>query len=282
MKDFDIIDETFDRDRTATYELSIQVSLNGFSYAVKDSIRNTFIALAQLGWNGYDIDRVDFRNFLDNLLNDKPWLKSEFKRTVLSFDLPYVTFIPSEYFEPIKAKLLFEQVFPIHDEFELAHRELADDKTQMVFAIPSNFVNEWKNIHPNTLITHSFNALLSVPYSFSKKTYLQVDLYQNQLMLVLHKNAVFIGANSYFCNSATDVVYYVHGFLKSFTNSLNDIHINLMGQGELMAGLSDELQKYFDNVTHQADFHKPIFFSYRLLRYRTDFFKLFNVSITCE
>ena len=45
MDVLELIDETFDKDRTETYELSIQVSLNGFSFAVKDTIRNTFIVL---------------------------------------------------------------------------------------------------------------------------------------------------------------------------------------------------------------------------------------------
>ncbi|HCY00898.1 MAG TPA: hypothetical protein DG754_12235, partial [Bacteroidales bacterium] len=51
MQKLEFFDETFDPDRTATYELSIQVSLGGFSLCIKDLTRNLFIGLASCAFN---------------------------------------------------------------------------------------------------------------------------------------------------------------------------------------------------------------------------------------
>jgi len=52
MVELELIDETFDKDRTEVYELSIQACLNGFSFAIKDTIRNTFIVLVYKPYSG--------------------------------------------------------------------------------------------------------------------------------------------------------------------------------------------------------------------------------------
>lgn len=282
MQEVDIIDETFDRDRTSTYELSIQVSLNGFSYAVKDTIRNTFIALFNTGWQGFSIGSVDYRNFIGKLIEAKPWLKKEFKKVIVAFNLPYFTIVPIEFFEPTKSKVLFEQVHSIPNGFELVFFVLNSHSMVIVYAAPHEFVNEWKSLHPGSLFTHILHSFIQVPYSYTTKPFMQVDIDQQQSFVLLHNNGQLLAANTYMCKTTTDVVYYTNALAKAFFDSTNHIQLNLTGNGELMAGLPEEIGKYFNSVTHQANFLKPVFFSYRLLRYRTEYFRLFNLGVTCE
>ena len=282
MQEIDIIDETFDRDRTSTYELSIQVSLNGFSYAVKDTIRNTFIALFNTGWQGFSISSVDFRNFIGKLTEAKPWLKGEFKKVIVAFNLPYFTIVPNEFFEPSKSKLLLEQVHSTPDGFELGFTELPNLSLVIIYAAPHEFINEWKSLHGGSLFTHSLLSFIQVPYSYTAKPFLQVDIDQQHLAIILHNNGQLLAANSYLCKSTTDVVYYTNALARSVIDNTYNLQLNLTGDGELMAGLPEEIVKYFNSVTHQANFYKPVFFSYRLLRYRTEYFRLFNLGVTCE
>lgn len=282
MQEIDIIDETFDRDRTSTYELSIQVSLNGFSYAVKDAIRNTFIALFNTGWQGFSIGSVDYRNFISKLIEAKPWLKGEFKNVIVAFNLPFFTVVPIEFFEPSKSKLLFEQVHSIPDGFELGFIVLNNYSMVIVHAAPHEFVNEWKSLHGGSFFTHSLQSFIQVPYSYTAKPFLQVDIDHQQLFVLFHNNGELLAANAYICKTTTDVVYYTNALAKGFFDSTNHIQLNLTGDGELMAGLPEEMGKFFNSVTHQANFHKPIFFSYRLLRFRTEYFRLFNLGVSCE
>ncbi len=283
MLKLDIIDETFDRDRTSSYELSIQVSLNGFSYAVRDTIRNTFIALFNTDWNGFTADRIDYRSFLDKLIEDKPWLRATFKNVIAAFDLPYLTLIPSEYFDPNLSKKVLEQVHSIPDSFELGYKEFKHLSGFMVYAAPSEFINAWRMLHGNTYFTHSLQSFVHIPHSQNSKTYLQVDVNHQQLILVLHRNGELLAANMYSCKATSDIVYYAYAMAKSVDVGMTDpLHVNLTGNGELMVGLPDELGKYFNSLSHQAEFYKPVFFSYKLLRFRTEFFRLFNLGVTCE
>lgn len=282
MQNFDIIDETFDRDRTATYELSIQVSLNGFSFAVKDSLRNTFIALHHVGWNGYAIENVDFREYFKNLTTSYSWLKNDFKRVIMAIDLPIFTFIPADFFEASTAKLILEQVHRVPDGFELGYQECKAESAYLVYAAPSLLINEWKSIQKNTTLTHTLTSLLPVPHHLHNQSYLQVDLADSLAIFVFHINGKLFASNCFTCKTQTDLVYYLHGIVKSATNLDGEVNINITGNGELIPGFSDQLQRYYSKVTHQADFTKPVFFSYRLLRFRSQFFKLFNLANACE
>lgn len=282
MQEIDIIDETFDRDRTSTYELSIQVSLNGFSYAVKDTVRNTFIALFNTGWQGFSIGSVDYRNFISKLVEAKPWLKGEFKNVIVAFNLPFFTVVPIEFFEPSKSKVLFEQVHSIPYGFELGFTELKKLSLVILYAAPHEFINEWKSLQGGSFFIHSLQSFIHVPYGYTAKPFLQVDIDQQQLFVLFHNNGELLAANAYMCKTTTDVVYYTNALAKAFFDTTNILQLNLTGNGELMAGLPEEMEKYFNFVTHQANFHKPIFFSYRLLRLRTEYFRLFNLGVSCE
>lgn len=282
MQEIDIIDETFDRDRTSTYELSIQVSLNGFSYAVKDTIRNTFIALFNTGWQGFSVGMVDYRNFISKLIEAKPWLNGEFKNVIVAFNLPYFTAVPLEFFEPSKSKLIFEQVHSIPDGFELGFTELKHLSLVILYAAPHEFINEWKSLHGGSFFTHSLQSFIRVPYSYTAKPFLQVDIDQQHLTVILHNNSQLLATNSFTCKSTTDVVYYTNAIAKTLFKDIGHIHVNLTGEGEFMVGLPDEMGRYFNSVSHQAEFYKPVFFSYKLLRFRTEYFRLFNLGVTCE
>lgn len=282
MHEIDIIDETFDRDRTSTYELSIQVSLNGFSYAVKDTIRNTFIALFNTDWKGYAIDSVNYRHFLNNLIEAKPWLTNEFKKVIVAFNLPYFTLVPADFFDPANAKKFLDQVHSIPDCYELGYTELNTLSLAIVYAAPHEFVNEWKRLHSKTLFIHSLKSFVHIPSNYTSKSYLQVDLDHQHLTIAILSNGQLLTANSYTCKTTTDVVYYTNAIAKTIFKDIDHIHVNLTGDGELMVGLPDEMGRYFNSVSHQAEFYKPVFFSYKLLRFRTEYFRLFNLGVTCE
>jgi len=282
MHEIDIIDETFDRDRTTTYELSIQVSLNGFSYAVKDTVRNTFIALFNTDWKGYSIDCVNYRDFLNRLIEAKPWLTKEFKKIIVAFNLPYYTLIPADFFDPTNSKSILDQVHSIPECFELGHTELNNLLMVIVYAAPHEFINEWKRLHSKTLFIHSLKSFVHIPYNYSSKPYLQIDVDHQYVNIAIHSNGQLLVANSYTCKTPTDIVYYSNAISKAMFEDIDHIHVNLTGDGELMVGLPEEMGKYFNFVSHQAEFYKPVFFSYKLLRFRTEYFRLFNLGVTCE
>jgi len=51
MHNISLIDETLDKNLTANYNLSIQVSLDGFSFCIKDLIRNKYIVLKHIDFS---------------------------------------------------------------------------------------------------------------------------------------------------------------------------------------------------------------------------------------
>jgi len=283
MQGIDIIDESFDRDRTSVYELSIQVSLNGFSYAVKDTIRNTFIALYTEEWENHTLGDVDFRKFIGSLTEAKPWIKEEFKKVLVAFDSHLFTIVPNSLFEPEKAKEIFNLAHPFPEYCEIRFIDITENYAKLIYIAPTEFINEWHKLQPKSVYTHSLQSFIKVGPIYSSKKLVQVDISDKEITIICHKNNALVLANTYACSTTTDVVYYVNSAIKAvFDDITDDLHINITGSGKLLNGLTEELHKYFKNVTHQADYYKPVFFTYRILRHRVDYFKLFNLGTTCE
>ncbi len=70
LKPLKLIDESFDRDRTGSYDLSVTISINGFSFAVLDTLRNTFIVLVSTPKS----EQQDFEELFNQAMVDYPWL----------------------------------------------------------------------------------------------------------------------------------------------------------------------------------------------------------------
>jgi len=134
MQKLELIDETFDPDRTELYEISIQFTLNGYSFCVKDTVRNCFIALVSAPFTK-PIISDEWVEPIESITQKYEWVTKHFKKIILSFESPVFTFVPQEFFEPTKSKQLIERVNPLPDLFEIRYNRIHDGFAS-IFALP--------------------------------------------------------------------------------------------------------------------------------------------------
>src|SRR5688500_622518 len=95
---FSLIDESFVRNRTANYHLSIQSGNDSLSYCVLDIKQNRYIALESFSFqNIYNTSMLS--ETVSRLIEGHTVLKNVFKSVLISLVHPKAALVPSALFE---------------------------------------------------------------------------------------------------------------------------------------------------------------------------------------
>src|SRR6056297_3325406 len=115
MKDFSFVDETIDLNRGHSYRLSIQFTLNGFSFSILDLVRGKHIALKHTSLE-QQITYDQMGEKIQEILSSDPCLQVNYKKVTALVVSPKSVLIPSSYF---KQKDLIQYFKFNYDLYEL-------------------------------------------------------------------------------------------------------------------------------------------------------------------
>ncbi|MDX9848470.1 MAG: DUF3822 family protein [Tenuifilaceae bacterium] len=280
MQKFELFDETFDSFRTETYELSIQVSLNGFSFCVKDLTRNHFIALVDSPFEHALLNGDDWIGRVTEIVDAYNWLSKPFKKTIFSYSSQHFTLIPQNFFEPERAKQLLSLVSPIPTLDEIRFKPITNDVVS-VFSIPSALITAWLKLHGETIIVSCINSTLKhhiQSWQKSKSPLLSVACMEGYAMIILSKNEKLLHCGSNVHKNNEDLAYHLVSICNQFDCKTLSTHVELFGKIDKEEELSTLLQRFFKNVENtpaSSQFH----FSYLLTDYKKSHATLFNQSL---
>lgn len=282
MVELELIDETFDKDRTEVYELSIQACLNGFSFAIKDTIRNTFIVLISKPFSNQLYNHDIWADHVNEIVSNYPFITQKYKKVFFTYSHSAIAIVPDVFFEEKKAKELFEltHILPEFCELHFKKHNNGSGFTQ-IFSFPYALTCSWLKIQPDTKFVTPILPLLCYSDINKSNSLLQILIDDREINLVLHENGSFISFNSFQYLNVTDAVYYILSFCKALKDEISFIKVNIAGDSPINNDLIKTLQDYF-TIVHSESQYGSSHFSYQLLRYRNKFFSLFNSSSVCE
>jgi hypothetical protein len=99
MPFLELFDETLDINSTENYELSIQVSPDGFSFCILDTIRSKFVLI-----RAFEAEENKYfnANKINELLGKDDFLTKRYKKVSVILPSPKFTIVPSPLFDPGK------------------------------------------------------------------------------------------------------------------------------------------------------------------------------------
>lgn len=280
MQKFELFDETFDSFRTETYELSIQVFLNGFSFCVKDLTRNQFIALVDSPFEHALLTGDDWIVRVKEMVDAYNWLSKPFKKTIFSHSSQHFMLVPENFFEPEKAKQILSLVSPIPPLDEIRFKPIASDVVS-VFSIPSALITAWLKLHEDTIIVSCVDSTLNhhiQSWQKSKSPLLSVAYMENFAMIILSQNGKLLHCGSNLYRSSEDLAYHLVNICNQFDCKTLSTSVELIGKIDKEEELSTLLKRFFKNVENtpaSSQFH----FSYLLTDYKKSHATLFNQSL---
>jgi hypothetical protein len=246
------VDETFDINNCNNYKLSIQCSLDGFSFSVLDPLLNKFIVLADY----YLICASPFqlKNEVAEIINNQEILTSGYKQVNISF-VTQKTLIVPDALTNNNEEPIFSFSFEKDRNEEIIRNSLLNGKS-LLTTIPLVLKNYFSSCFNNV-------SFYSPCYPLIDKLNTKAPVYQT-LHLQLLNHILFIAGtsgheikalNSYYIKNENDILFYTLRYSKSLGFD-NDTEVILSGTFDKNSLTRKELNRYFKTVSFDHFTHK--------------------------
>ncbi|MGM0497232.1 MAG: DUF3822 family protein [Bacteroidota bacterium] len=277
MKNFSFIDETFDINRTNTYERSIQVSLNGFSLSILDLVRNKFILLKH-----YDLKhKSSFEEKADEIqsaIEKDEHLKAKYKKTKTLVVSPKSVLIPNELFDQNFAKKYFEFNHKLEELEEIHFNQNDSIQAVNLFTIPNPISNVLFDAFGKTPLYHQFNPFNAHHLRFHNENRIAaVYLYEDFIDFGVFGNQRLKFYNNFLIQSKEDILYFILYTFKQLELSRVETELYISGNLRLYPGLDSLLSQYIKRIHFQKppkDFTYSYTFKKEQMNHFTNLFQL--------
>lgn len=283
MEKKEIFDETFDPNRSESYMLAVEVSLNGISFCINDTVRDIYISIVSFPFPSSLSINDDWGDTVGRLFSQYDILSRKFKKVLLSFDSHLFTVVPTEFFTPEKAKQLLELVHPLPNLYEVRFNNLAESKSTVIYALPTSLASQWLIRQPKTLFVGHASPLIifSRLIKAVKDEPIILNNFSEQFLIsVIAKNNELQHCNSFTYHDTNDTAYHLINACKLAGIESSKAEIALAGSISDAEGLESLLSQYFGKVhdCFNPDGHN---YSYSMAKYKNKNWNLFNLSL-CE
>lgn len=243
---FDFVKEdSFKLEKTSEYILSIQVSLDGFSFSVTDPAEKKIIAFKKTPIKISDENRIT-RHFIE-WLNSVELFKNDFQKIILIVFSPKFSLIPEELYQSNLKNELPKHLFEVNDEIEIVENYIEKLRARLVFALPKNinqvvqeFFGMYEIIHPLKLIINN------LPHQETdNETAMFLTINTTDFYAVLYKNNNVLLVNNFKIGHSNDVIYFVVNILQQLEISSQQTKIILAQSNAENTEIVDSLRTYF-------------------------------------
>lgn len=281
MQKLELFDETFDPDRTESYELSIQVSLNGFSFSIKDLVRNCFIGLVSCPFELGVASANDWASQVDFIQKSYEWLSRSFKKVIMCYESSSFCLAPNDFFQPDQAKKLLSLSSIINELDEVRYSNTIGEKV-CIFNIPSILASSWLKIQPKTRIVGFCEPLVQF-HELSQKdngSRITISFANGFSIIAISKWNKLLHCGSIESHTIDDTLYHMVNICKQLDLTPAETHVSTMGYVEQAENMDALIERFFKGVSIATTLEQN-HFSYLLVKYKGRFANLFNQSL-CE
>jgi hypothetical protein len=243
-----VTDESFDFEKTYEYILSIQVSLNGFSFSVKQPTENKLLAYKNKAI------KISSNSLLSRHFNE--WYQTEdilhktFKKVRIIIFSELFSLIPENLFNQHLKSLAPQILFDNKANFEIAENIINRLKAKLIFTLPPemnstllSLFGEYEIIHPIKLIIHNLPEV-----STRNGIFLLFD--SGSFYTVLFNRDSVLLANNFKMVHRNDIVFYILTMLKQSGISSKQTTLLLTESTKQLTEIDDNLKTLFSEIIH--------------------------------
>ena len=245
-----IADESYDLNNTIEYNLSIQVSLDGFSFIITDSKNQNLIAfkneLLKISSEGFIARRIE--EWIDSL----EILKKSYRQVRILFYTNNFTLIPETFYSEEKNGELFDKLFePVKNRI-IKVNTLSTISSKLIFGIQNGLDAELNKRFDNFSYLHPVEILLqNLPETTnSHEGKILLLLSSDVLYVLIFKEKNLLIANSYKHFHFNDIVYFILSNLQQCEIDAGEAKLFMTGNlsGDNQNDIAINLKKYLGSV----------------------------------
>jgi hypothetical protein len=247
MPFLELFDETLDINSTENYELSIQVSPDGLSFCLLDSIRNKFIMIRSFGAEEnkyYNADKIS------ELIRNDDFLSKRFKKVNYVLASSKFTLVPAPLYDPGKKVEYFVFNHNLKEDSIVLSYKTNDPDAFLVFSASKSIGEVMNSYYPGVHPHHHIKLLLDHTSSTRKSVignYIHIHVERDYFNLIIFNNNILKFCNSFAYRNISDILYYVLNVFKN-TDIKQEETVYFSGLTEKYDDLSSSFSLYIRNI----------------------------------
>ena len=281
MHEISYVDETFDLNFTLEYHLSIQASLDGFSFCILDTVQKKYVMLRHIP---LAVTKSQFlTGKIKEIYDSEEVLNKSFKSVAISYNDQKATIVPSSFSDHTQVQKIMELNQSSERNGEVSTCNIKSLSQDIVFLYPQEIRSFFDSKYSEYRLFHSTYPLLNaaihqkgkaertVVLNFSKK-YFHIVFIENDIRLF----------NSFYYKTETDFLYHTLNVCKNLNFDAEKDEVLISGS---IAGDSDyirQLKKYLLHVNllkPDQDFHYSYTFDKTPAHYFAGLFNLYRCAL---
>lgn len=234
MPFLELFDETLDINSTENYELSVQISPDGLSFCLLDSIRNKFVLVRSFG---ADENKYLSADKISELLHNDDFLTKRYKKINCIVPSSKFTLVPTPLYDPAKKDEYFSFNHILEEDNIVLADKTSDPDAFLVFSVSKPIIELINRYYPGVHPHHHIKLLLEHTSSIRKSVngnYIHAHVERDFFNLIVFNNNILKFCNSFAYRNISDILYYV---LNAFKN----------------LGIKQEETIYFSGITEKYD-----------------------------
>ncbi len=253
MPFLELFDETLDINSTENYELSIQISTQGLSFCLLDSIRNKYVLI-----RSFDAEENKYFNTdkLIDIISKDDFLTKHYKKVNLVMPSPKFTLVPAPLYDPGKKNEYFTFNHNLEEGNIVQVNKITDPDAFLVFSESKAIIDLMANFYAGVHPCHNIKLLLdhtSLCRKSSNGNYLHIHIERDFFNLIIFKNNILEFCNAFNYRNISDILYYVLNVFKKLDIKQEET-INLSGLTEKYDDLSSAFSLYIRNIKFAEPF----------------------------
>jgi len=211
MNDICFIDKSFDHEQTNLYHLSIQISLDGFSFAILDIPKGKYTVLKS---TNFFLKRSKLLFIkVKELWSEEELLNLKYKSIEIIYASENFTLVPQPFFQHNAADKYFGFNHEVEKGFTIDKTLLPKAEAWCVFNIPENLREFLVLKFPKAVIRHNFYPLveraLKENKNFPERKQVHLNFFRSSFELIVLSGTKLQLCNQFNYSCENDIVFYV-------------------------------------------------------------------------
>ncbi|MCX6333396.1 MAG: DUF3822 family protein [Bacteroidia bacterium] len=252
MPFLELFDETLDINSTENYELSVQLSPDGFAFSILDTIRNKYVMIRS---TEPDDNKYLSADRIIELINKDDFLTRKYKKVNVVMPSPRFTLVPAPLFDPGKKEEYFTFNLNRDDNDVIVANKLPDPDAYVVFSVPRTLYEIPGRFWPAIYPFHHTKPLLDLLSHCSKSIngyYVHVHIEKEFFNILVYDHGTLKFSNTFNYRNISDILYYVLNIFKTMGIS-HDEPIHFSGY----TGKYDDIWSTFAMYIRNLKFTEP-------------------------
>jgi hypothetical protein len=211
MQDICFIDKSFDHEQSNLYHLSIQISLDGFSFAILDIPKGKYTILKSVNFF-LKRPRLLFMKVRE-LMSEDEYLNLKFKSVEIIYATEKFTLVPQAFYQNSYAEKYFGFNHEAEKGYSIDKTLLIKSEAWCVFSIPENLKEFLVLKFPKATIKHNLFPLieraLKENKNFPERKQVHLNFFRSCFEVIVVSGSKLLLCNQFNYSGENDVLYYV-------------------------------------------------------------------------